>query len=170
MRNKRPKFSSNEEDADIFEPPKLTESSDEKVESFSWLKRWRKGDDVFKGKYSAGITPKVPARPVQKLKAPIPKLPFGERKDSIKNGISLFNNEISSIFAQERVNNLPSNPYVSLTPQIVYPKRKISFNEQGLRRNEDLCYSPESTKTKIKWAETPWPMKTMLWVPKSIKS
>jgi hypothetical protein len=138
MRNKRAKFSSNEEDADTFEPPKLTESSDEKVESSSWLKRWRKGDDVFKGKYSAGITPKVPARPTRNLKAPIPKLPFGARKGSSRNELGLTNDEISSIFGPNGTSNLPTNPYVSLTPQTAYPKRKISFNDQGLRRNEDL--------------------------------
>jgi hypothetical protein len=116
-----------------------------RLTSPTFLRRWRKGDDVFDGKFSSGITPKFP-RPVCKVLKPKPHLPLN--------------------FQEDNDNHYGINPFISITPQMTIKKRSISFHNNFHMINDDnFCISPKSTM-KSKYADTPVPKKTFAYIPK----
>ena len=57
-------------DSNLFLPPSRFDVNANDCESPNWLKRWRKGDKIFKGIFSAGVTPKI-QRPLKQLIKPV---------------------------------------------------------------------------------------------------
>lgn len=111
-----------------------------RLTSPTFLRRWRKGDDVFAGKFSSGVTPKIP-RPVYRVDKPQPRILFNLHEDSDSQyGI---------------------NPFISITPQMTYKKRSISFHNNVHMEDDKFCISPKST-VKSKYADTPAPKKTLV--------
>lgn len=111
--------------------------------------RWKKGDQIFKGKFSAGVTPKI-TRPILK-----PKF------ETAKRNFSKFRLD----FGTEKDKNYGINPFISITPQMTYKTRAVSFNHEGPLNDENMSLSPKSS-VKPKCVDTPVPNKMMLSVPK----
>lgn len=79
-----------------------------KLESPTWLKRWRRGDTIFKGMYHAGITPKIP-RSVLKVHQTSSRNLFGAEKEEVENQYDI-------------------NPFIEIIPQVANKTRSTSFN------------------------------------------
>lgn len=95
---------------------------------------------MFAGKFSSGVTPKIP-RPVYRVEKPQPRILLNLHEDSDSQyGI---------------------NPFISITPQMTYKKRSISFHNNVHMEDDKFCISPKST-VKSKYADTPAPKKTLV--------
>lgn len=104
-------------------------------DSNTWLKRWRKGDKIFKGIFSAGVTPKI-QRSVKRVKVESPQILF-ENDDNIsdpKYGI---------------------NPFIETTPKC---GSKSDSNSSPENTINNMYLSPKATQ-KPKHFASPTPIK-----------
>ena len=143
--HKRQKFDNIEFEIDPFSSPKRISSPNNGCSSPNLLKRWRKGDEIFKGKFSAGVTPKL-VRTLKQIEKPEPQI--------------LFNSQ-----PEKDPGHYGANPFLSITPQVRYKARAMSFHRDSDTNDGNMCVSPKSS-TRPKYAETPMPMKSMLTIPK----
>ncbi|CAI2361851.1 unnamed protein product [Moneuplotes crassus] len=117
-----------------------TISTDSKPENFK--RKWNKGDIIFKGKYSSGVTPKY-ERPVLKIKS------RGNKRK--RTDLDEMDQELSSIEKEP-------NPFLNITPQMKRKVRKCSF--QAGEQDSQLEYSSPPRDKKV-ICETPTPAKTL---------
>ena len=114
------------------------------------IQKWNRGDIIFKGKYSSGVTPKF-ERPVLKIKSRGSK-----RKRSDVDEADMDSG------SQER----RSNPFLEITPQMKRKVRKCSFQDNNGDLNLDFSSPP---RTKKLACETPAPCKSFGRIQKMIE-
>ncbi len=113
----------------------------------NFKQKWNKGDIIFKGKYSSGVTPKY-IRPALNLKT------RGNKRK--RTDLDEMDQELSSV-------EKDTNHFLSITPQMKRKVRKWSF--QADNEKEQLeCLSPPRDKKVI--CETPTPAKSLWRYPK----
>lgn len=124
-------------------PGTLGSSNQDHSDSNSWLKRWRKGDKIFKGKFSAGVTPKI-QRPLKRVWIESPHPLFSS--DGQNSGDKLEKPKSDAKFG--------INPFIEITPQWPLKSRAISFNHED-EGPCDIYNSPKSSVTKQFGTPTP---------------
>lgn len=133
-------------------------SPDEKYEpqSQTIIEKWKRGNIMFKGKYSSGVTPKIERQIVKglKIKSNKKRKLFEDESMSEESGTPKNEGEDIEEIKQRR------NPFLQITPQMNRKIRKCSFEA-----NESMELDFSSPPRNKKVSETPAPNKTYGQVP-----
>lgn len=125
---------------------------EEKISPPNLKQKWNKGDQMFKGKFKSGVTPKVD-RPVYK--------PLKIKKKDDGKGKPPKGKPESNIESSDS-KEVSKNPFLEITPQMKRKVRKCSFEN-----NENMVLDFSSpTRTKKLVCETPIPAKKFARIPR----
>lgn len=103
---------------------------------------------MFSGLYSSGVTPKIP-RAIRTIKDVKPQVLFESEYEKEE---------------EDKESEYGMNPFISITPQIKYKKRSISFHHTEVKEDHEFCLSPKAT-SRPKVMDTPMPTKTIFKLP-----
>ena len=109
----------------------------------NFIQKWNKGDIIFKGKFSSGITPKLDRPVVKALKVK------SNKKQKLFEEDSMEDIETDHVVMPTR-----NNPFLTITPQMNRKIRKCSFDDNN-NNNMELDFSSPTRAKKI--SETPAP-------------
>lgn len=117
----------------------------------NFKQKWNKGDIIFKGKFSSGVTPKIERTVIKGIKI--------KTKDNKRKREEI--EEENEYDSSER----RKNPFLEITPQMKRKVRKWSFENNG---DMVLDFSSPTREKKLVW-ETPMPAKKFARIPRFIE-